>query len=215
MAEIPASFIHRFGDAQNAAEIAGQTGLGHEGRQGVIDAEGFSGQKARRKFPHVARVCQCPPSGRIIESDAEADFTGRCYCGRNVERRSNLRGKIIAPRVPAHQRHNGRAVLCHRNHRRLRCFVGNVFRQQPDQNTGRADTDDRHTFGKQMTEVHARIVERLIHIRHAPGEAVKAANRQCGLNFAGDIQSASPQNHDRCTGHFHASARLWTRIIEK
>ena len=90
--------------------------------------------------PGLARV---QPARRRVQGDAEAVVAG------GGDRRPAMpsaaaivRAKRIGAMMAAEQRHHGRAVLGHRQHRRLACLVTQCRGHRADQDAARAQADD-------------------------------------------------------------------------
>ena len=61
----------------------------------------------------------------------------------------------------------------------------------------------------------ARIVESNVRVQHAARKSVNFAARNGGLRASCNVYPTGAKNDDGRLSHFHASARLCTRIMEK
>ena len=116
-----------------------------------------------------------------------------------AERRGDRARQVVGAAMAAEQRHDRRAVLRHRDNRRLLALVGKERREHADQDAGGADADDRSAFGKQRAEVSRRIA-RDMHLA-ADGVGGEVRGRRARLR---------QRNEDRLHRMFRE-----TRIMEK
>ncbi len=111
--------------------------------------------------------------------------------------------------MPAEQRHDGRAVLGDRDHRRLGALVGQQGRDGADQDAGGADADDGHARQEQLADMAERVLEG--HRRACRSRpAVHRAAHRTG-DAGGERLAARRQAEDRN----HGSSVRVTRIMEK
>ncbi len=215
VAPIAGSPVRRRGDPQRPAQIAGNVRVGDKGRQRIVQPHRLARQQIGGEGFHVVRVGQRPPGGRIVERRPEAHVPGRGDGGRHAKRRRNIGRQIVGAMMPAQQRHDGRTVLRHGDHRGLRRFVCQRRGQQADQDPGGADADHRRAGGEQRAQMIAGVVENNVRVGHATREPVDRAAGNSRFCTPRRIHAAGTEHKNGGFGHVHASARLWTRIMEK
>ena len=173
-----------------------------------------SQQIAGKRF-HVVGIGQRPTCRWTVERDTEAHIARSCHGGNRAKSCRDFLRQVIRAMMTAEQRHDGRTVFGNRDDRRLRCLVGQAWRQQTDQDPRGTDADNRCTGRKQGAQMIAGIVEGDLCGVHAARKAVNLGIRQHRHNLMRKVEPAGAENNNRRTHHFQTSSRLWTRIIEK
>ena len=145
----------------------------------------LDGELSRRTFQQpnhdalgIAGIGQGPARRWHVEGDAEAVVAGGGNRRRHAQRIGNQAGKRIRAMVTAEQRHHGRAVLGHGDHRRLVRLVAEGRGHRTDQDAAGAQADDRAAFGEQPAKASGRLQESLVRIAVGAGWGVDSAAGQ-------------------------------------
>ena len=115
-------FCHRDGDTGVIRRPLMQSGLRKrigralEGERGAIEQRGGRGL-------HVLGIGEDETFGRLIKCEAEADFAGCRDGGVAIAKTGDRAGQIIGAVMTAEQRHCGRTVFRHCDHRRFAVLV--------------------------------------------------------------------------------------------
>ena len=187
-----------------------------EPRSLALDMDARAGQQLRHERLCIAGVGERPAEWWVVERNAEPHIARRGDGWINCEALRKCAGQFVRASVSAEQRHHGAAILGKRDHRRLGRLVRERQRQRADKDAGRAHPDDRGVGREQFPQMAADIVECRLGLGDAAAEAVDGGARDLRRRAPRGFDPARPEDHDGNRAvHRHASARLWTRIIEK
>ena len=169
-------------------------------------------ERSHRRFG-IRRIGKPPARGRSIQRHAQRHIARRCHSRHRSERFGNrFRQPVRAP-MAAKKRHDDRAVIRHRNHRRLVPFVAQMRGDGTDQDAAGANANHRHAGKKQIARMNKRVVKDHVGLIHAPLAAMNLGAERLGNAVGSRLARTGKRENDG--GHSHGSAPLVSRIIEK
>ncbi|MDR8785523.1 hypothetical protein FEP82_03488 [Burkholderia multivorans] len=205
--------VGRHADRMGRRRVARQRDV-VEPRCGAVDARRRTAEQIRHEALALREIGEHIAVGRIQHARAESQFPARRDRRRDPELRGDLACDRVDARQPAEQRHDGRAVLGHREHGRLDAFVRERGRDAADHDAGRAQRDDRQPARIQFAQMRAEFVE--AHVRvDARCEPVHLRARIARLDASRSVERTGAEHHDRRWRHHPCHFSPGTTSSEK
>ncbi|MNC38071.1 hypothetical protein D3C75_866610 [compost metagenome] len=119
-----------------------QLGIGEPGRL-PVDTHRFASQQIADKTLAQLQVGQGIATGRVEQAGTKTQFTTGGDCRRDTQARGYFPGHEVDPSETAEQRHHSTAILGHSQYRWLDALLQQQAGQGADNDTGRAQGEDR------------------------------------------------------------------------
>ena len=159
-----------------------------------------------------------PALGRRVERHPQSEVPRGGDGGLGVQGFRDLPRHPVGPVVPAQERHDHRAVVRHRQDRRLGALVRQERRDGTDEDAARADPDHRVPRGEEVADMGQRVGEGRVAALGPLRPAMERRVEACGHAARDQKAGCVDRDHDgsgRRRVQSHGSAPLVTRMVEK